>query len=627
MQDSDANPAQLEHRLQRLLNHRLLLVVTVLFGLLAAAGWGYWFYESVFQGPQRTAELEDKAARQRNSLKSLNRSLDALSGSSQPPPRYESLGNTLPAPLDGIRSVDQISLLADRIGVELSNIQITPGAARAIGELELSVFDVSFKASGALDALADFSRALQEGVIPWLSMDEVQVSIDEKQATLSAKGSLFTLSSRPVGASPPIFLKGGSPAFQSLVTAESYGVVSDVPIFSFSVESLFDGMDSLRSVQIRVSNPEHVPSLHLYAETGDNEVTFPLGSFFESLLEFNDSEQSPGCRPSAGAACPRLFSAAEDRLIPTTSTATSEGRFRLDLSEPFPFYGHQEQRFYLTADIQSLPDSETLISIEIPVDGINFASGKWPPDGHPDPFAADLLLRPGPAEVTERLTAYFGGETPLHLARADRAQNPGNFVLTSTPVYGELLGEFPNLRYRHYGNDLKQDSFTYRTGEGPLRSGASIVILEVTQPVTINGPTSGPEGATLALTSTLDQSGEARDFTYRWTLSRKGETLASGEEEGFSFILKDQGTYKIGLEVRDEAGGIRKDNRVITVTKVDPTVQFDLGPLDGPATELTSTLLDPGANATFRYEGGVSKDGKFTILGTEKGLSLMPQGV
>ncbi len=143
MQDPDANPAQPEHSLQRLLNHRLLLVITVLFGLLAAAGWGYWFYESVFQGPQRTAELEDKAARQQNSLKSLNRSLDALSGPSQPPsrfeslgfesPGYESLGNTLPAPLDGIRSVDQISLLADRVGVELSNLQITPGAARAIG--------------------------------------------------------------------------------------------------------------------------------------------------------------------------------------------------------------------------------------------------------------------------------------------------------------------------------------------------------------------------------------------------------------------------------------------------------------------------------------------------------------
>ena len=244
---------------------------------------------------------------------------------------------------------------------------------------------------------------MQEGIIPWLSMDEIQVKTGEQQAILSAKGSLFTLSSRPLGASPPIFLKGGNPSFQSLVTAEPYGAVSDVPILSFSVESQFDGMDSLRSIQIQVSNPELVPTFHLYAETGDNEVTFPLGSFFESLLGFNNSEQNRDCRPSSGAPCPSLFSAAEDRLIATASTATSQGRFRLDLSDPFPFHGHKEQRFYLTADIQSLPNSETLISIGIPVDGINFASGKWPPDDHPDNFAATLLLRPGPEQVTERL--------------------------------------------------------------------------------------------------------------------------------------------------------------------------------------------------------------------------------
>ena len=513
MQDPDANPAQPQHSLQRLLNHRLLLVLIVFIGLLAAAGWGYWFYESLLQRPQRIAELEEKAARQRNGLMSLNRSLDALSGSSQPPPRFESLGNSLLAPLDGIRSVDQIALLADRIGVELSNLQITPGTARPIGELELSVFDLSFKAAGSLDALADFSRALDEGIIPWLSMEEIQVNTVEQRATLSAKGSLFTLSSRPPGASPPIFLKGGSPSFQSLVSAESYGVVSDVPVLSFSVESLFDGMDSLRSIQIQVSNPELMPTFHLYAETDNNNVTFPLGPFFGSILEFNNSEPSRECRPSSGAACPSLFSTAEDRLIPTVSTATSEGEFRLDLSTPFPFYGHKEQRFYLTADIQSLPDSETVVSIEIPVDGISFASGKWPPHDQFDPFATALLLRPGPAGVTDPLAAYSGGEAS-----------------------------------------------------------------------------------------------------------------ASGKEIGFSFTQQDQGTYEVRLEVSDEAGGIRKDTRIITVTKANPTVQFNVGPLDRHSTVLTRTRLDPGANATFKYKWVAGKDGGSPICGIEKAFSFIPNG-
>ncbi len=508
MQDPDANPAQAQYSLQRLLNHRLLLVLIVFIGLLAAAGWGYWFYESFLQRPQRIAELEEKVARQRNGLMSLNRSLDALSGSSPPPPRFESLGNSLLSPLDGIRSVDQISLLADRIGVELSNLQITPGTARAIGDLELSVFDLSFKATGSLDALADFSRALDEGIIPWLSMEEVQVNTVEQRATLSAKGSLFTLSSRPPGASPPTFLKGGSPSFQSLVSAESYGVVSDVPVLSFSVKSLFDGMDSLRSLQIQVSNPELMPTFHLYAETDDNNVTFPLGPFFGSILGFNNSEQSRECRPSSVAACTSLFSTAEDRLIPTVSTATSEGGFRLDLSTPFPFYGHKEQRFYLTADIRSLPDSETVVRIEIPVDGISFASGKWPPHDQFDPFATALLLRPAPAVVTDPLAAYSGGET-----------------------------------------------------------------------------------------------------------------LASGDRDGFSFTPQDQGTY----EVRDEAGGIRKDNWVINVTKVNPKAQFNVGPLDGPSIVLTRIRLDLGANATFKYEWVVSKDGGSTIFGIEKAFGFKPQ--
>ena len=125
-------------------------------------------------------------------------------------------------------------------------------------------------------------------------------------------------------------------------------------------------------------------------------------------MDFSNSEPSRDCRPSSGAACASLFRSAEDRLIPTASTATSEGRFRIDLSDPFPFFGHKEQRFYLTADILSLPDSENLISLEIPVDGINFASGKWPPQDQFDPFAATLLLRPGPGGVTERLALEAG---------------------------------------------------------------------------------------------------------------------------------------------------------------------------------------------------------------------------
>jgi len=130
------------------------------------------------------------------------------------------------------------------------------------------------------------------------------------------------------------------------------------------------------------------------------------------LFESNISEPSRECLASPDAACTSLFNSAEDRLIPTTSTATSRGGFRLDLSPPFPFYGHKEQLFYLTADILALPESETLVRIVIPQGGIDFASGKWPPDDQIDPFATALLVRAGPVTEPLALEGDYQGNSP-----------------------------------------------------------------------------------------------------------------------------------------------------------------------------------------------------------------------
>ena len=165
--------------------------------------------------------------------------------------------------------------------------------------------------------------------------------------------------------------------------------------------------------------------------------------------------------------------------------------------------------------------------------------------------------------------------------------------MTSSPLYGKLVGEFPNLRYQHYGNHLRPDSFAYRTSEGSLQSGDLIVNLEVRQLLTIDGPTGGSTGAPIELTSALEESGEAHNLTYNWTLSRKGQILDSGDEDGFSFTPQDPGVYEVRLEIRDEAGGIRRDHRVITVTTVNPTVQFKAGPSDGSSLGLISALLEP----------------------------------
>ena len=165
--------------------------------------------------------------------------------------------------MDGIRSLDRLTRLAERTGVTLT-IRLVPGEAREVGEVDLEVFQLGFTADGDMDQLNEFFRALQEGILPGLVINDVQIRINQEQSSLSATTSLLTLSGQPLGATPPSFLKAG--AAPAPAPAVSRVDATDVPVMSFSVESLFSGTDALRSLRLQVSPPEALSTLKLYAD-------------------------------------------------------------------------------------------------------------------------------------------------------------------------------------------------------------------------------------------------------------------------------------------------------------------------------------------------------------------------
>ena len=125
-----ASPSQIICRIHHLLNQRVALVALGALAVMVVMAYGYWYYDTTIKRPQELAELQQEANRLRRNLATLRRSVQDSSAPAQPaqtPGR--TLGNSLLAPMDGIRSLDQLTRLAERTGVNLT-IHSQPSEAR-----------------------------------------------------------------------------------------------------------------------------------------------------------------------------------------------------------------------------------------------------------------------------------------------------------------------------------------------------------------------------------------------------------------------------------------------------------------------------------------------------------------
>jgi hypothetical protein len=381
----------------RAMNHPASLVALGVLAAMVASAWGYWYYETSIRRPQELTNLQHETRQLQNNLDTLRQSAEGLPTSAMKVQHRRGSETSLLSPMDGIRALDQLALLADRTGVDLSNVQLSPGTSHEVGEVELTVFDLSFTASGGLGDLTDFSLALEEGILPGLVIENIQTNVGDQESTSTASGSLFTLSTLPSG-SPvmPVFLKAGTPAFDALDPEVFASTATDAQVLAFSVESLFDGMDALRSIRIQASHPQVLSSLKLYAEVNRDEDRLPLGSTFVSVSDDDSSRRETDCRPALSSSCAGDYDTEKGTLIATTATAMDDGSFIISPVSPFAFRGHREQRFYLTADLHSLAVPRAVVEVRIPPGGVTFTSGKWPTSDVAAPFISSFPVRKPP---------------------------------------------------------------------------------------------------------------------------------------------------------------------------------------------------------------------------------------
>ncbi|PYS11668.1 MAG: hypothetical protein DMG15_17135 [Acidobacteria bacterium] len=116
--------------------------------------------------------------------------------------------------------------------------------------------------------------------------------------------------------------------------------------------------------------------------------------------------------------------------------------------------------------------------------------------------------------------------------------------------------------------------------------------------VTINAPSTSPEGTAITLTSTVSPSGT---YTYNWTVTKNGNSFASGPAESLSFTPDDNGTYDVKLSVT-ASGATGSDQKNIPVTNVAPAITGVSGPANtlppGASALVVASFTDPGSQDT-----------------------------
>jgi PKD repeat protein len=115
-------------------------------------------------------------------------------------------------------------------------------------------------------------------------------------------------------------------------------------------------------------------------------------------------------------------------------------------------------------------------------------------------------------------------------------------------------------------------------------------------------------------TSLADPNGtSAKGFTYAWTVTHNGQTVATGAAPTLTFTATDWGDYNVSLTVIDAASQSSWVNvQTISVANAAPTLQQVVGPLSaaqGVSSTFSATATDPGpadtaAGLTYNWRFG-----------------------
>jgi uncharacterized repeat protein (TIGR01451 family) len=134
-------------------------------------------------------------------------------------------------------------------------------------------------------------------------------------------------------------------------------------------------------------------------------------------------------------------------------------------------------------------------------------------------------------------------------------------------------------------------TITADDGQGEISTALfELIVHNVAPTEKITGaPTSSPAGTPINLNSTVTDGGGADSgagFTYAWTVTREGQSVASGSESSFSFTPNVGGDYQVTLRVTDKDGGtsvntvtivVVQTNRPPTCTNVAGSLCYGLG--------------------------------------------------
>lgn len=237
---------------------------------------------------------------------------------------------------------------------------------------------------------------------------------------------------------------------------------------------------------------------------------------------------------------------------------------------------------------------------------------------------------PEPRQIDLGVWRHLGPLTPL-TARAG-----GPFMLAEGEriiLHGDASGD-PDAPITAFEWDLDYDGVTFdidASGAAPVyspagfdgREGArtaalrvrdsngnvsnvsttTITVRNVAPTVAIEGSTDARrEGARVNLSAAVSDPSDAdraAGFAYAWTVTRAGQTFASGTDREFSFTPEDEGTYAVILTVTDKDGGSATAMASVEVSNATPTVNLagptPVNPVPWQTAKFSATLADAGA--------------------------------
>jgi hypothetical protein len=182
------------------------------------------------------------------------------------------------------------------------------------------------------------------------------------------------------------------------------------------------------------------------------------------------------------------------------------------------------------------------------------------------------------------------------------------------------MGSAPGLNFTPDDDGVYMVSLNV-TGNGA--TGTARVDIPVTNlgpAASIMGPSSGPQGKAITLTSVVSSpaaADSAGGYLYTWTVLTNGSSFASGSSASLTFTPNHAGTYSVTLTAADKDGASATVTRTISVTNVAPVITSVTGPasaqLSGSTIGITANFTDAGTadthTVTFTWGDGTSGDG------------------